>query len=79
MLAEPTLMFYIDVPPRYASLICLNLAQLLKFDSHLMGVAHWIFAGLVPCNARVLAKAAALIVRKDASLQSEGKRTSFTF
>ena len=78
MLTEPTLMFYIDAPPRYASLLCLNLVQLLKFDSHLMGVGHWIFAALVPCNARVLAREAALNVGKDSSLQSSGMRTSFT-
>ena len=64
MLTEPTLLFYIDVPPRYASLVCLNLVQLLKFDSLLLSDAHWIFAALVPCNARLLAQAASIKQRR---------------
>ena len=77
MMTEPTLMFYIDIPPRYASLLCLNLLQLLKFDALLLPTSHWICAALVPCNAKLLARGGVLKHGRDGT-HLTAKSSSFS-
>jgi hypothetical protein len=77
MMTEPTLLFYLDIPPRYANLLCLNLLQLLKFDSLLLPDSHWICAALVPCNAKQLMRAGVLKHGWEGTHLTAAKSSSF--